>query len=167
MEIIDKMTQIKRGTEQKYSSGWIKDGVHNFLSRVHYHHTDASGVVYHARYFNLCDSARTEWLDLLDMGHKALFMNSGLAFALRHAENDWLRPAFPDDLLKITSWPLSLGRATIKVCQEIYKDDDCVFKTTLRLVCVNMETMRPAKFPQKFVDIIKSQLADREAAMVT
>lgn len=30
--------------------------------RVYYEDTDAGGVVYHARYLNLLERARTEWL---------------------------------------------------------------------------------------------------------
>ena len=51
------------------NSGRIDAGEHRFPVRVYYEDTDAAGIVYHSRYLNFAERARTEMLRLAGFDH--------------------------------------------------------------------------------------------------
>ena len=81
--------------------------------RVYYEDTDAAGIVYYANYLRFIERGRTEFLRAL--GHdQNLLMQEGIAFAVRSASVEFLKPARLDDLLTIETGIASLGRAQVK-----------------------------------------------------
>ena len=67
--------------------------------RVYYEDTDFSGRVYHASYLRFLERGRTEWLRGQGMTHQDLAATSGIVFAVRSMQIDFLGPARIDDLL--------------------------------------------------------------------
>ncbi|MFZ5608593.1 MAG: YbgC/FadM family acyl-CoA thioesterase, partial [Pseudomonadota bacterium] len=74
--------------------GWIADGVHHLPLRVYYEDTDASGIVYHARYLHFFERARTEFLRCLGIERRQMVAGAKAhAFAVRGMSLDYRRPA--------------------------------------------------------------------------
>ena len=69
--------------------------------RVYYEDTDFSGRVYHASYLRFLERGRTEWLRGQGMTHQDLAATSGIVFAVRSMQIDFLGPARIDDLLSV------------------------------------------------------------------
>ena len=69
--------------------------------RVYYEDTDFSGRVYHASYLRFLERGRTEWLRRRGYAHRELAENSGVAFAVRSLQIEYLAPAMMDDLLTV------------------------------------------------------------------
>lgn len=93
-------------------SGTVADGVHRFPVRVYYEDTDAGGIVYHAAYLRFAERARTEMMRLLGAEHTVLRAESGVVWAVRSANVEFLRPARLDDLLTVETTVREIGGAS-------------------------------------------------------
>ncbi|HXX12752.1 MAG TPA: YbgC/FadM family acyl-CoA thioesterase, partial [Burkholderiales bacterium] len=71
--------------------------------RVYYQDTDAGGVVFHGRYLDFFERARTEWLRQLGFDVRQLAEREGLLFIVRELSMSFMRPAQVDDLLTVTA----------------------------------------------------------------
>lgn len=130
-------------------SGALHDRTHVYPVRVYFADTDAFGVVYHSRYLEFAERARTEMLRLMDLVH-ARFMqgDNGFAFAVRRMEADFRRPAKLDDLLEVRTSILAVGGATVDVAQLVHRPADGLdlVRMTLQLACVHTNG-RPGRLP--------------------
>ena len=55
----------------------------DFNVRVYYDSTDAGGVVYHSRYLDFCERARTEFLRSRGIIQSKLLAESGIGFVVK------------------------------------------------------------------------------------
>ena len=74
---------------------------HFFDLRVYYEDTDLAGIVYHANYLKFIERARTEALIAAGIDQAALRAETGLVFAVRRVEADFIAPARFQDLLRV------------------------------------------------------------------
>ncbi len=96
---------------------------HSFKLRTYYEDTDAGGIVYHASYLRFAERARTEWLRALGINQDDLRQTQSLGFVVTSLSVDYHRPARLDDDLEVVTTLVELGRATLKLKQEIYRPD--------------------------------------------
>ncbi len=130
-------------------SGTLRGVVHVLPVRIYFADTDAFGVVYHNRYLEYAERARTEMLRVLGHVHAQMMTgDQSSAFVIRRVEADFRRPAKLDDLLEVRSRLLAVGGATLDVQQTVYRpadDLDLVFMT-IHLGCVRTDG-RPQRMP--------------------
>lgn len=119
---------------------------HSFLIRIYYEDTDAGGVVYHSNYLKFAERARTEALRLCGFEQHDLMQEDGIAFALRHCEIDFLKPARLDDLLTIETRLHDISKVSITMQQTIRRGDETLTKLTVKLAVVG-KGMKLAKLP--------------------
>lgn len=119
--------------------GVIEDAVHRYPVRVHYCDTDAAGVVYHARYLDLAERARTEMLRCVGMEGYAIGAPGGAVMAVRHCTIDFEAPARLGDLLEIVSRVTHFGGASFELEQKFRRGDRILVTILLRLVCIDAE----------------------------
>ena len=110
---------------------------HRFDLRVYYEDTDLAGVVYYANYLKFIERARSEWVRAVGVDQVALKADSGLVFAVRRVEADYLRPARFDDQLTVTTDCLSVGGARLDLRQQVLRGDDLLFTAVVTLVCLH------------------------------
>jgi acyl-CoA thioester hydrolase len=91
--------------------------------RVYYEDTDFSGRVYHASYLRFLERGRTEWLRARGFGHRELAEGSGVAFAVRSMQIEFLAPALMDDLLRVETGIAVARGASIEFRQRILRGD--------------------------------------------
>jgi acyl-CoA thioester hydrolase len=127
----------------------------NWPVRVYYEDTDVAGVVFYANYLKFYERGRTEWLRSLGW-EQDILIDKGLAFAVAHVDAKYIRPARFNDKLIVKTRISSVRKASIIFEQEIYlvnedeSDDNKqqrVNKATIRVACVDMDTMTPAPMP--------------------
>ncbi|RDX36408.1 tol-pal system-associated acyl-CoA thioesterase [Kangiella sp. HD9-110m-PIT-SAG07] len=125
----------------------------NWPVRVYYEDTDVAGVVYYANYLKFYERGRTEWLRSLGWEQDVL-IDKGLAFAVAHVDAKYLRPARFNDQLVVKTRISSVRKASVIFEQEICLVDESdetkqqlVNKATIRVACVDMDTMTPAPMP--------------------
>jgi acyl-CoA thioester hydrolase len=120
--------------------------MHRFTTRVYYEDTDLAGIVYYANYLKFIERARTEWVASLGVDQMALKAASGVVFAVRRVEADFLRPAkFGDDLVVETVLQ-SLSGARIVLEQAVLRGGERIFAAVVTLVCLT-EDGHAARLP--------------------
>jgi acyl-CoA thioester hydrolase len=130
------------------NSGQIDAGEHRFPVRVYYEDTDAAGIVYHSRYLNFAERARTEMLRLTGLEQSDLRESHGVVFAVLDCRVRFIGPARFDDLLEVRSRLTELRGASLGAVQEIWRDDQRLVSLDLRVATVSSNDGRPARIPE-------------------
>lgn len=118
--------------------------------RVYWADTDAGGVVYHSKYLDFCERARTEWLRGLGFSQQRLVEQESVLFMVAHADIAFRRPARLDDLLTVRS-TAALSGAAVTFDQEIWRDEApeplLLASLRVRVACVDAASFRPRRIP--------------------
>lgn len=127
---------------------------HHFALRVYYEDTDLAGIVYYANYLRFIERARTEWVRSLGIDQGQLKRDSGIVFAVRRIEADYLKPAkFDDELVVVTRAAAATG-ARIHLEQEVMRGGERLFVAQVTLVCLTDDghaARLPADIRQRLV----------------
>lgn len=126
-------------------SGEIVDGCHILQVRVYFEDTDFSGRVYHARYLQFMERGRSDYLRLLGIHHRELG-ERGQAFAVRHMEIDFLKPASIDDVLTVRTSLAGMTGARVLLRQEVLRHEEVLVAAMVTVALIG-PAGRPAKLP--------------------
>ena len=118
--------------------------------RVDWEDTDAGGVVFYANYLKFFERARTEWLRSFGHSQQRLRDETGAIFVVAETAIRYLRPARLDDLLEVTVQVLEAGRATMLIAQQALRGAELLAEGTIRIGCVDAQTLRPRRIPIDF-----------------
>ncbi len=113
--------------------------------RVYYEDTDFSGRVYHASYLRFLERGRTEWLRRRGFAHRDLANDTGLVFAVRSMQIDYLAPAMMDDLLIVETSVAAVRGASITFHQRVVRTDKAL--VTAEVLVASIREGRPARIP--------------------
>jgi len=115
--------------------------------KIHYHHTDAGGVVYYAKYLEFLEEARTEYFAQRGISIKDL-AGQGTLFVVARQEIDYKAPAFYADTLTVSSWVSNLGPARIEFEGEVKNQNgQLISKAKTILVCIGKD-FKPKAIPE-------------------
>ena len=123
--------------------------------RVYYEDTDASGVVYHARYLHWFERARSEWLRARGSNHQHLASVFGAAFTVASIEVRYRQPARLDDALEATVTVAEYGRASLMFSQQIQRPGEPqqpLATALVRVACVDTRTFKPRAWPPGWLE---------------
>jgi acyl-CoA thioester hydrolase len=117
--------------------------------RVYWEDTDGGGVVYHSRYLNFFERARTEWLRSIGVDQSRLVADEGLLFVVRRVEVDFFRPARMDDDLRVSVHSVKAGRSKLEIAQEMVRGHDGVLLASAEVTaaCLEAKSFKPRKIP--------------------
>lgn len=119
---------------------------HRFACRVYYEDTDLAGIVYYANYLRFIERARTEMIEELGLDQAALRAETGLVFAVRRLEADYLLPARFGDRLVVESRILAASGARLEMEQHLHRGGERLFSARVTLACLRPDG-RPARLP--------------------
>lgn len=127
-------------------------------ARVYYEDTDASGVVYHARYLQFFERARTEWLRAMSFSQQNLRDSLAVVFTVANLKIDFLRPARLDDALEVSVIVEQMRRASLEFRQELRRagETELLSRAHVRVGCVDVATFRPCALPDEFIHHVES-----------
>ena len=116
--------------------------------RVYYQHTDAGGVVYHGRYLDFMECARTELLQSLglDLGHLA--RHEHVLFMVHSAQIAYHKPARLNDMLLVGVRVSRVGRARLVFAQSVKRGEETLVSAELTLVCVDARVWKAIGVPE-------------------
>lgn len=109
---------------------------HSFRLRVYYEDTDFGGIVYYANYLKFIERARSEWVRSKGVDQGRMKEETGIIFAVRRVEADYLSPARFDDELEVRTEFLEFGSAKVILRQEIWRGEDKLFVAVVTLVAI-------------------------------
>ncbi|MBP9653088.1 MAG: tol-pal system-associated acyl-CoA thioesterase [Rhodocyclaceae bacterium] len=115
--------------------------------RVYYEDTDTAGIVYYANYLRYLDRGRTEWLRALGVEQLRLAEETGIVFAVRSLNIEYLKPARLDDRLAVLTELTLAGRAQVMLKQWIERGGETLVEATVRVACLDAKKMKPAALP--------------------
>ena len=119
---------------------------HEMEVRVYYEDTDLGGIVYYANYLKFIERGRTELLRDAGVDQVALKEDTGVVFAVRRIEADYLAPAKMDDVLRIETRVADQGRVRIVMEQGVFRREEQLFSAVVTLACI-VESGRPVRVP--------------------
>ena len=119
---------------------------HSLSLRVYYEDTDLAGIVYYANYLKFIERGRSEWVRALGVDQAALRRETGIVFAVRHLEADYLRPAVFDDWLTVTTSVQPITGMRIVLDQAVLREDVTLFSARVTLVPIGADG-RAARLP--------------------
>jgi len=109
---------------------------HSFPVRVYYEDTDLAGIVYYANYLKFIERGRTEFVRARGIDQAALMEATGIVFAVRRVEADYLAPAkFGDDLSVETEVEAVKG-ASLVMNQRVTRAGEVLFAARVVLVAI-------------------------------
>lgn len=116
-----------------------------FETRVYYSDTDAGGVVYHSRYLDFCEKARTEFLRERGIIQSKL----DFAFVVNYCNICYKKPARLDDLLVIVTEIKKITKIAIKMVQKVFLKDEnkLLIEIEVGIVCVDKD-FRLVRIPE-------------------
>ena len=118
---------------------------HLFHVNVFYEDTDFAGVVYHANYLKFIERARSN--AVLEMGICQIELKSeNKFFVVKYLSAKFLKPAYFQDQLKVSTKTNEIKRASVSLKQSIFKDSNKIFSATVQLVLVSCG--KPIPFPR-------------------
>lgn len=123
-----------------------------FLFRVCYSDTDAAGFVYHARYLEIFERSRAEWLHQRGLTPSQLVNEFGIVLPVREITMNFHKPGRLDDLLSIDQVIQHRGRTQIAVKQTATRvnpnsEPELLASAVLHIVCVDTTTLKPKGLP--------------------
>ena len=122
--------------------------------RIYYEDTDAGGVVYHANYLGYFERARTEFLRQRGLSVKRLH-EDGYIFPVVRVEIDFRAPARLDDLIRIDTAVLEVGKCSFTLLQGAVRewDEKLLVEAKVSLVCV-APGMKVKRLPSQLLDVL-------------
>ena len=118
--------------------------------RIYYKDTDCGGIVYHSRYLDFCEMARSD-----------LFFQRGMKpyvgechFALKSIQSDFVSVARLGDLLEVDTRIKQLKNASFVVAHEIRREERLIFKMEATLVFLCKEG-KIAKIPPAYREFLE------------
>lgn len=118
--------------------------------RVYYEDTDAGGIVYHAAYLRFAERGRTEFVRKLGIDQQQLRAETGSGFVVTSLTIDYLKPAFLDDNLTITTEIDRIRPASVNFKQTVARESQIIAHLKVRVACLDGDG-RLTRLPRAFV----------------
>lgn len=126
--------------------------------RTYYEDTDAGGVIYHANYLRYFERGRTEFLRERGLSVRELH-ERGYIFPVVRLEIDYRAPALHDDLLRVETEVLEVGKTSFTLGQQVVRslDGKLLADGRVTLVCVG-PGMKAKRLPEELLQVLTPDL---------
>ncbi|MBR2012012.1 MAG: thioesterase family protein [Alphaproteobacteria bacterium] len=118
--------------------------VHVFPFTIAYADTDAEGIVYHARYLEIAERARMNWL------RGRVTVDGDVGFVVRELNIKYLQPLMVADEFVVETQMTDVGAASVRVEQKFVKDGNVCAIINIKVAYLGAN-MRPKKIPESFI----------------
>ena len=118
--------------------------VHTFPFTIAYADTDAEGIVYHARYLEIAERARMNWL------RGRVTVDGDVGFVVRELNIKYLQPLKVGDEFVVETQMTDIGAASVKVEQKFVKDGIISAIINIKVAYLG-GNMRPKKISEDFI----------------
>jgi len=121
---------------------------HVFPFTIAYADTDAGGIVYHARYVEIAERARMNWIK------SNLKNDDDLGFVIKEINVKYLRALRVGEEITVESIATNIGAASLSVEQKFVKDGDVYAILTGTIVYIGAN-MKPKRIPDAIKSVIE------------
>jgi len=139
--------------------GIIKAKTHFYYIRVHYEDTDIGGIVYHAKYINYIERARTSLIRLIQFPPEK-FLKNGLSIVVKSINFDWHSSCTLGDCICVETNILKIGKVSIILIQTIFNFEGSKILAKAEVkICFLDTNMEVARMPNEFINKLKINFA--------
>jgi len=117
--------------------------------RVYFEDTDIGGIVYHTKYINFCERARSEIL--FKNGIKPFDVNTNSGYIVKSLNANFIKSATLGDILEVKTKVLNISRVKFTLLQEIFKDSQKIF--SMEVTIVYLKNSKPAKIDENLIKL--------------
>lgn len=119
---------------------------HFFNFSVAYADTDAEGIMYHARYIEIGERARSNW-------SKGMVIPDGdTGFVVRELNVKYMRPLLLGDDFIVETRPVKIGAASMTIEQKFVKCDEICAIMNITIAYLG-DGMRPKAIPDSIINM--------------
>ena len=118
--------------------------MHIFSFTVAYADTDAEGIVYHARYLEIAERARMNWL------RGRVVVGDDIGFVIRELNIKYIQPLRVADDFVVETQMTDVGAAIVKIEQKFVKDGIICAIIDIKVAYLGAN-MRPKRIPEEFI----------------
>ncbi len=128
--------------------------------RVAYRDVDMQKVANNSTYLHYAEIGRIEYLRSRGWPYQEVVEKFGIEIVLAESHCYFKQPARFDDLLTLRVGLSDLGKSSLKIAYEIFREDTDDILTEIRThhVCVDGKTFRPVRMPDPLREIFKQDL---------
>ncbi len=120
--------------------------------RVYFEDTDIGGIVYHTKYINFCERARSEIL--FENGIMPYDTSSKSGYIVKSLKCDFLKSATLGDVLEVKTKVLSVSKVKFTLLQEIFKGEEKLF--SMEVTVVYVKEGKPARIDSEVLVLFGS-----------
>ena len=121
---------------------------HVFNFAVAYADSDAEGVMYHARYIEVAERARSDW------SRGMVIPDGDLGFVARELNIKYKQPIFLNDEFSVETNVVEIGGASMTIEQKFVKDGNICAIMNITIVYLGSD-MRPKAIPESILDMFE------------
>ena len=129
---------------------------HQLNIRIYFEDTDSGGIVYHSKYLNFAERARTELLRKINIDQSIIEKKYGLIFVVKKLNINYISTASLDDSLVVKTKILELNKAKVIFSQLIYKNKILISKLEVTVCCLN-KNRKITRMNNKIYDILNNE----------
>lgn len=120
---------------------------HIFNFTVAYADTDAEGIMYHGRYIEIGERARTNW------SKNVVIPDGDLGFVVRELNIKYSNPLLLGEDFQVHTTPIKIGAASMVIEQKFVKDDKICAIMNITIAYIGGD-MRPKVMPDSIVKML-------------
>lgn len=109
---------------------------HQYSQRVYFSDTDCQGIVYHAKYLDFAEHARTEMIR--EKVDQSKLLEDNVGFVLKELNIVYHIPARLDNVLFVETSIEKLKTFSVSLKQEIKRNDDLICVINVKVGCVDL-----------------------------
>jgi len=127
---------------------------HEYKTRIYYADTDAAGIVYYANYLRFAEAARGELFCGLGFGREKFDndFEKCKGFAVVECNTKYKAPAKLGEIITVKTDIVKVGGASMKVQQNVYRDEILLVKIELTMVCVDKD-LKSTRIPVEIKEV--------------
>lgn len=122
--------------------------IHECTLRVRTYECDAYGHVNNAVYLHYLEYARTEYLRDIGFDYNGA-VQAGYGLYVARVEIDYKKPALPEEILRIQTWPIKKGAVSGVMQQKILRGEELIAEAKVTWAFVNAAGS-PTRLPARW-----------------
>ncbi len=129
---------------------------HLYSVRARYADTDPMGIVYHGRYFEWFEAARTEYLRSMGLPYKRI-EEEGISLPVVEAYCRYRRPVVYDESVRVKTVLKEASRSRIHLEYEVLGEEDDITRVEgYTIHCYISQSGRPIRAPKELLDFMNT-----------
>ena len=141
-----------------FLDGEIRDKSHLYYFRIQYEDTDIGGIVYHAKYLNFIERARTALIRKLGFPAEEL-LKKNLSIVVKKLYCEWKSSCTLGDLICVETRLVQCKKASLVFNQLIFNDhNNKKLSETEVTLCFLNKNMKATRIPESLLKSLNSIL---------